>query len=95
MEALVPSAPAEAPRPPSLQEMAMALRDRLASNTIVGQSKGRGGGKKNAPEPVKRDEPRDGSRLVASWARLGPPLDDAARALAERFERARSQVASS
>jgi hypothetical protein len=99
MEALIPSAPAEAPRPPSLQEMAMALRDRLASNTIVGQAKGKGGGKggpkKNAPEPVKRDEPRDGSRLVASWARLGPPLDEAARALAERFEKARGQVPSS
>jgi hypothetical protein len=103
MEALVPSAP-EAPKALSLQEMAMALRDRLASNTIVGQSGGKSAGKsggkgaakgggKGAPEPVKRDDgPPDGSRLVASWARLGPALDDAARALAERFERARGQV---
>ncbi len=99
MEALVPSAP-EAPKALSLQEMAMALRDRLASNTIVGQSSGKGGSKgggkrggTTAPEPVKREDgPADGSRLVASWARLGPALDDAARELAERFERARGRV---
>lgn len=99
MEALVPSAP-EAPKALSLQEMAMALRDRLASNTIVGTGGGGGkrggkGGGKGAPEPVKRDDgPRDGSRLVVSWARLGPALDDAARELTERFERARTQVRS-
>ena len=62
--------------------MALALRERLASNTIGGQSTGRGA-----------DTARDVERISASWILLGPPLDDEARALAERFARARERAA--
>ncbi len=84
LEAIIPAA-AEAPRQLSLQEMALALRDRLASNTIAA------GGKK--AEPLRQaDRAQDLERITASWTRLGPVLDDAAKALAERFDRARAQV---
>jgi hypothetical protein len=33
------------------------------------------------------------ARIVASWALLGPAVDDEARGLAERFERARAGLA--
>ena len=84
LEELAPAA-AEPPRPKSLQEMALALRDKLATNTIAGAAAG-GGGR-------RLDVAREVERISASWAHLGPPLDDDARALAERFERARARVA--
>jgi hypothetical protein len=68
----------------SLQEMALALRERLATNTIAG-------GKGN--EPVrKRDAAAEVERIAATWARLGPALGEDARALAERFQRARERL---
>jgi hypothetical protein len=73
---------AETPRELSLQEMALALRERLATNTIAGQ-----GGK-----PV-RNTAREVEKISASWVLLGPVLDDEARALAERFEQARARTA--
>jgi hypothetical protein len=76
---------AAAPRATSLQDLALALREKLAANTIAGGA-GRGGG------VGKQDVAREVERIAASWATLGPPLDDAARALAERFERARARV---
>jgi hypothetical protein len=83
LEALSAATPG-AQRAPSLQEMAMALRDRLATNTIAG---GKGS------EPVRRQNAaEDVTRIIASWARLGPVLGEEARALAERFERARAAV---
>ena len=71
----------ETPRELSLQEMALALRDRLATNTIGGQS-----------TSTTRDTAREVERISASWALLGPVLDDDARALAERFARARDRA---
>jgi hypothetical protein len=60
--------------------MAQALRDKLATNTIAGRAE---------PERARRqDVTADVQRIVESWARLGPALDDDARALAERFARA-------
>ncbi len=74
----------EAPCALSLQEMALALRERLAANTIAGGS---------APRPSRpQDAAREVERLSASWAYLGPALDEHARALTERFERARAGV---
>ena len=79
LEALAPG-PTEAPKL-SLQEMALALRDRLATNTIAG---GRG-----TQAARRQDSVQD---VTAGWARLGPVLGDDARALAERFERARARL---
>src|SRR5439155_10580897 len=76
LEKLVDAA-TETPRELSLQEMALALRDRLATNTMGGQS-----------TSMARDTAREVDRICASWALLGPVLDDEARALAERFARA-------
>jgi Domain of Unknown Function (DUF349) len=73
----------EAPREPSLQEMALALRDRLATNTIAGRG----------ARPV-RDTAHEVERISASWELLGPVLDDDARSLAERFARARERASS-
>jgi hypothetical protein len=73
--------PSESPRELSLQEMALALRERLATNTIGGKSESRA-----------RDTIRDVERISASWALLGPVLDDDARALAERFARVRDRA---
>jgi hypothetical protein len=81
LEKLVDAA-TETPRELSLQEMALALRERLASNTIGGQSAGKG-----------QNTAREVERISASWVLLGPPLDDEARALAERFARARERAA--
>ena len=75
------TAATERPRELSLQEMALALRDRLATNTIGGQS-----------TSTTRDTAREVERISASWALLGPVLDDDARALAERFARARDRA---
>ena len=80
LEKLVDAAP-EAPRELSLQEMALALRDRLATNTIGGQG----------ASPAQNTA-REVERISASWALLGPVLDDDARALAERFARARDRA---
>jgi hypothetical protein len=62
--------------------MALALRERLATNTI-------GGGQSAS---MARDAAREVDRISASWALLGPALDDDARALAERFARARDRA---
>jgi hypothetical protein len=83
LEALAGAAP-EAPREQSLREMALALRERLATNTIAGAARGTSGD----------DAQREVERISASWAQLGPVLDDEARALAERFERALARAAS-
>jgi Domain of Unknown Function (DUF349) len=77
LEKLAPAA-TEAPRELSLQEQALALRDRLASNTIGGESASRG-----------QETAREVERISATWALLGPVLDDDARSLAERYARAR------
>jgi hypothetical protein len=82
LEDLAGAASAE-PRAPSLQEMAQALRDKLATNTIA---------KRAEPVRAKRPDGVDVERIVESWARLGPPLDADARALADRFARARARV---
>jgi len=76
--------PDEAPRQKSLQEMALALRERLAANTIAG-----GGG---ATTNRRQDVAREVERISASWAHLGPVLDDHARSLATRFEQARARL---
>jgi hypothetical protein len=84
LEELAGATTAAPPRQLSLQEMAQALRDKLATNTIA-----------SGAEPVRarrQDVAADLQRLVESWARLGPALDDDARALAERFARARERA---
>ena len=75
----------DAPKAQSLQEMALALRDRLASNTIAGA----GGGAKGRREDVAREL----EKIAATWAHLGPAFDDAARELEARYERVRAAVA--
>jgi hypothetical protein len=70
------------PREMSLQEMALALRERLATNTIAGGAGRASTGRRQVEEEV--------ARIAASWAQLGPALGEEGRALAERFERARS-----
>ena len=74
----------ETPRTASLQEMALALRERLAANTI-------GGGADRDPRS-RQDVERELERTGASWASLGPVLDDQSRLLADRFERARDRL---
>jgi hypothetical protein len=68
----------------SPQEMALALRERLAANTM------RSGAGEEMPR--QQDVEQEVERIGASWARLGPVLGDDARALAERFEHARARV---
>ena len=79
LEALT-APPTEAPRPFSLQEQALALREQLASNTIAGAAGSQEGGQAGARQEV--------DRIRASWALLGPPLDDAAHELEARVARA-------
>jgi hypothetical protein len=84
LEELAGATGAAPPRQLSLQEMAQALRDKLATNTIAAGA-----------EPVrgrKQDVGADVQRVVESWARLGPVLDADARELAERFARARART---
>lgn len=84
IEKLVAPAAEAAPKAAlSLADMAAALRDRLATNTIA---TGRG------TEAIRADAAQEAERLAQSWELLGPPLDDAARALAERFAAARARV---
>jgi hypothetical protein len=78
------SAKDEAPRTASLQEMALALRERLAANTIAG------GADRDARS--RQDVERELERTGASWTNLGPVLDDQSRLLADRFERARDRL---
>lgn len=73
----------ETPREMSLQEMALALRDRLASNTIAGTASGKAG---------REEAARELERVGAAWARLGPALGAESRALAERFDGARARA---
>jgi hypothetical protein len=80
LEKLVNAVP-EAPKERSLQEMAMALRERLASNTI-------GGGDATPTQGTAREV----ERIAASWALLGPVLDEESTALAERFAQARGRA---
>ena len=83
LESLLP-ANDEAPRTASLQEMALALRERLAANTIAG------GADRDARS--RQDVERELERTWTSWANLGPVLDDHSRLLADRFERARDRL---
>jgi hypothetical protein len=83
LEELAATANAE-PKKLTLQEMALALREKLATNTIAGGSGGGAGGRKQAE--------REAEKIVASWAQLGPALDADARAMEERFERARGAL---
>jgi hypothetical protein len=76
----------EVARETSLQEMALALRERLAANTI-------GGGADHEARSRQQIE-REVERASTSWVHLGPALDDAARTLADRFERARARLLS-
>lgn len=76
--------PAEAPKAASLQEMALALRERLAANTIAGREK--------AASPRQQGVARELERITASWTNLGPVLDDDGRALAARFDDLRTRV---
>ncbi len=76
----------EAPRTASLQEMALALRERLAANTI--------GGGADRDARSRQDVERELERTGTSWANLGPVLDDQSRLLADRFERARDRLRS-
>ena len=80
LENLVDAIP-ETARELSLQEKALALREQLATNTIAGQ--------RTTPA---RDTTDEVDRIGASWALLGPALDDDARTLAERFARARDRA---
>ena len=80
LEKLVDAA-AGTPSELSLQEQALALRDRLAANTIGGQS-----------TSAAQDTACEVERISASWDLLGPVLDDDTRALAERFARARDRA---
>lgn len=68
----------------SVREMALALRERLAANTIAGAAAGEAG----AGSPVAREV----ERARATWRHLGPLVDDPSRALAERFEAACARV---
>ena len=83
LEELVPAA-APPPQQQTLQEMALALRERLATRTIATGA--------TAATGPKQDVGRELARIETSWAHLGPPLDDDARALADRFEQARARV---
>ena len=83
LEELAATANAQ-PKKLTLQEMALALREKLAANTIAGGSGGGAGGRKQAEQEVEK--------IVASWAQLGPALDADARAMEERFERARGAL---
>jgi hypothetical protein len=83
LESLLP-AKDEAPRTASLQEMALALRERLAANTIAGGA--------DRAARSRQDLERELERTGASWANLGPVLDDQSRLLADRFERARDRL---
>ena len=85
LETLLGTAP-EVSRETSLQEMALALRERLAANTI-------GGGADRETRSRQQVE-QEIARASTSWVHLGPALDDEARTLADRFERARSRLLS-
>jgi hypothetical protein len=67
-----------APAADSLQAMALALRDRLATNTIAG----------GAAAARPRDVAEEVARIAAGWANTGPVVDDESHELAERYERA-------
>jgi hypothetical protein len=79
LEALIDVA-LEQPRPLSLEEQALRLKEMLAAKTI--------GGTADPGEKRRQDATEEIGRLRAQWARLGPPLGEEGRAAAERFERA-------
>jgi len=83
LEALI-SPDEEEPRARSPQELALALKERLAANTIAG------GASKETQR--QQDRERELQQIDSGWARLGPVLGDDARELAGRFERARARV---
>jgi hypothetical protein len=82
LEEMIPSAVPD-PRTLSVQEMALALRERLGTHASAGK-----GSKPLRPKDVAEEV----ERISASWARLGPPLGEEARALTERFERALARL---
>ena len=73
----------EAPLEMTPQAMALALRERLAANTIAGAAR---------MDTRRQDIERELESISARWAHLGPELDDAARELAARFERVRARL---
>src|SRR5262249_30128435 len=83
LETLLGTEP-EVPRETSLQEMALALRERLAANTI--------GGAADRETRSRQQVEQEVERASTSWIHLGPALDDEARTLADRFERARTRL---
>jgi hypothetical protein len=79
---MIPDA-APDPRTLSIQEMALALQERLGTRTIASK----------ASKPMQpKDVAEEVERISASWARLGPALGEEARALSERFERALARL---
>ncbi len=82
LEEMIPDA-APDPRTLSIQEMALALRERLGTRTTPGK-----GSKPVRPKEVAEEV----ERIRGSWSRLGPALGEEARALAERFERALARL---
>jgi len=82
LEAMLPAS-ADAPRAMSVQEMALALRERLATNTIAGAA---------GKQTNRQETARELERIEASWDHLGPLLDAESRALGERFVRARDRL---
>jgi Domain of Unknown Function (DUF349) len=83
LEALI-SPDEEEPGARSPQELALALKERLAANTIAG------GASKETQR--QQDLERELQQIDSGWARLGPVLGVDARELAGRFERARARV---
>jgi phage host-nuclease inhibitor protein Gam len=79
LEALVEVA-LEQPRPLSLEDQALRLKEMLAAKTI--------GGSADPDEKRRADAAAEIARLRTQWARLGPPLGEDGRTAAERFARA-------
>lgn len=71
---------------PSASDLAERLRLAMAANTIGGRAG-------TARDREREDRKAEIDRLVAKWERLGPPIGPQARALAQRFEAARSRAA--
>jgi hypothetical protein len=82
LEEMIPDA-APDPRTLSVQEMALALKERLSAHKTAVK-----GSKPMQPKDVVEEV----EKIRASWARLGPALGDEARALSERFEQALARM---
>jgi len=72
------------PKPLSLAEQALRLKERLAAKTI--------GGAADDDERRRRDAIAEIGRLRAQWERLGPAIGSESAALAERFDAACSRL---